>query len=603
MRRHRMLALASAGVLSAMALAPQVQALVIGDFEGTGSGDLDKWTAVNATSLTPVTGIGNTTGQYSLKVQVPQSFNQAILRSFAGSDPETVADRAALMSATQFSIDVTTRPEDFTLFNTTPQPPLNYVESWIKFENVVINGPGINWNQLPINEVNAWNEFQADGTIAEPGETGSDPAGPTTRHFTVSLGSVPWHLLTINPETGSPDWLQLIIITQSTNNFNGLTYYFDNIQINQVGSVATWLPDANGNWSNGANWSTGISPNDSSTTVNFFGAITAPRTVTVNAARTVAGMNFNNANTYTIGGTSLLTLTAATGNANIAVTAGSHIIACPITFGSDLNITVEGGATLSFTGNVTATGRSILKQGSGVVVFPYLRAAALQNVSNGVIISEKATPNSPSGTVVVGSLSIAGNLPYLDLTNNAMVVDYTAASPLNTIRDYILQGYNEGNGWVPLGITSSTANNPIASGPFAGKTPMLGFGEASAVGASTFAGQAVDSTAVLVRFTVGGDASLDGQIDITDLGLLATSWQTNAVWGGGDFNYDGFVDITDLGVLATNWQLGVGNPLGPDSFAAALASVGLGGVSVPEPAAAALAGLLLVAAAPRRARR
>jgi hypothetical protein len=85
-----------------------------------------------------------------------------------------------------------------------------------------------------------------------------------------------------------------------------------------------------------------------------------------------------------------------------------------------------------------------------------------------------------------------------------------------------------------------------------------------------------------------GDANLDGHVDVTDLGALATNWQTSSNWLGGDFNYDNFVDVTDLGALATNWQAGVGNPLGPDSLQSALAAVGLSPVSIPEPTVVAL---------------
>ena len=55
------------------------------------------------------------------------------------------------------------------------------------------------------------------------------------------------------------------------------------------------------------------------------------------------------------------------------------------------------------------------------------------------------------------------------------------------------------------------------------------------------------------------------------------------------------LDVTDLGLLATNWQAGVGSPLGPD-FATALAMVGLGGTSIPEPASIGLIALGLAGA-------
>jgi len=84
------------------------------------------------------------------------------------------------------------------------------------------------------------------------------------------------------------------------------------------------------------------------------------------------------------------------------------------------------------------------------------------------------------------------------------------------------------------------------------------------------------------------------------LGTLASNWQStgnNAVWTRGDFDYYGAVDVGDLGLLATNWQQGVGSPLGSTSLQEALASVGLGAVSVPESASMSIpiAGLMLLA--------
>src|SRR5262245_22894142 len=79
------LAAASAGVISMLGLTAPSHGIVIGNFE-TG---LDKWEAVDATGLTPVTGIGNTLGSFSLKLETPPSFHQSIIRSFAGSDAET----------------------------------------------------------------------------------------------------------------------------------------------------------------------------------------------------------------------------------------------------------------------------------------------------------------------------------------------------------------------------------------------------------------------------------------------------------------------------------------------------------------------------------
>jgi len=99
------------------------------------------------------------------------------------------------------------------------------------------------------------------------------------------------------------------------------------------------------------------------------------------------------------------------------------------------------------------------------------------------------------------------------------------------------------------------------------------------------------NTEVIIAYTYYGDADLNGQVDVADLGILATNWQTSGDWGKADFDYSGFIDVADLGLLATNWQAGVGSPLGPN-FAEALASFGLGGVSVPEPAVLGLLALI-----------
>jgi hypothetical protein len=166
-----------------------------------------------------------------------------------------------------------------------------------------------------------------------------------------------------------------------------------------------------------------------------------------------------------------------------------------------------------------------------------------------------ASGNRVLVTTNVGEGSEGGQI---DLTNNDMIVDYTGTSQLDSVRQLIKQGYGGGT-WNGIGIASSTA----AAAPH---NTGLGYAEATEQFGgfpATFSGQQVDNTAVLVKYTWYGDANLDGQVDVTDLGRLATNWQLSSRrWTQGDFNYDLTVNVTDLGQLATNWQLGVGNPLG-----------------------------------------
>ena len=55
-----------------------------------------------------------------------------------------------------------------------------------------------------------------------------------------------------------------------------------------------------------------------------------------------------------------------------------------------------------------------------------------------------------------------------------------------------------------------------------------------------------------------GDCNQDGDVDIDDLSLLASNWNTSSgmTWADGDFDGDGCVDINDLSLLATNWGTG-----------------------------------------------
>ena len=73
---------------------------------------------------------------------------------------------------------------------------------------------------------------------------------------------------------------------------------------------------------------------------------------------------------------------------------------------------------------------------------------------------------------------------------------------------------------------------------------------------------------------VGGDADSNLKVELVDLGVLATYYNTGGnPWTQADFNFDYTVDLVDLGILATNY--------GYDGT----------GAGVPEPATMALFGL------------
>src|SRR6185369_2080873 len=106
------------------------------------------------------------------------------------------------------------------------------------------------------------------------------------------------------------------------------------------------------------NWR-GTLPANSYATANFTSGITAPRTLTIDTSLTMADLNFDNANSYTLAGPGTITLDALIGITTVTVVTGSHTIAAPVTLSKDVQITVGVASALSFTGTVTATGKSI----------------------------------------------------------------------------------------------------------------------------------------------------------------------------------------------------------------------------------------------------
>jgi hypothetical protein len=67
-----------------------------------------------------------------------------------------------------------------------------------------------------------------------------------------------------------------------------------------------------------------------------------------------------------------------------------------------------------------------------------------------------------------------------------------------------------------------------------------------------FDGQTVQGSDVVAAYTYGGDANLDGKINIDDYGLIDSHvGQSGSAfgWHNGDFNYDGKINIDDYGII------------------------------------------------------
>ena len=263
--------------------------------------------------------------------------------------------------------------------------------------------------------------------------------------------------------------------------------------------------------------------------------------------------NFNNTATFAGGHFSSGSLM---NNAALAQTAGTVVVAGP----------VVGSGSLTVTGG-QFNARSISQ--------PHLTVGG-----TGVVRLAGADVASRVATL---DMTGAGT-GRLDLTDTAMVIDYTGESPLAVIQLLVTSGYN-GGVWNGPGILTT-------SGP----GYAIGFAEASDLSAVPVVFQPADSTSILLRGTRYGDANLDGVVNLDDFNRFAASFGTGDAWHEGDFNYDGVSNLDDFNLFAANFgQSAAGANVTAQDWA------GLAGV-VPEPAASGLV-IALPALLRRRRRR
>jgi hypothetical protein len=101
-------------------------------------------------------------------------------------------------------------------------------------------------------------------------------------------------------------------------------------------------------------------------------------------------------------------------------------------------------------------------------------------------------------------------------------------------------------------------------------------------------------------YTYGGDANLDGKINIDDYVRIDSGIAAGLTgWSNGDFNYDGKVNIDDY---TTVIDANIGNQNGFVFPTGSGIGEGMNAVAVPEPAAltVALGGVALLARRRRR---
>ncbi len=427
-------------------------------------------------------------------------------------------------------------------------------------------------------------------------DTSPTNSTPVTAQFTGGVDQflVNWH----DPsDTGATTGDSSVILQTQLNNAGGTeqgTAALDQFTVGQLRQG--WQGASGANWSDPASWSDGdifhvngdatISsvPNFVGANVKFTNAA-SPTIVTTDLDQTVGAMLFDSAQSFTVqpGGLGQGTLQMDTRwLANeITVLQGSHTIISPINTYKDLRLVATNP-----TGVITLAGQvrdlsgagtlALSKSGPGTAQMLNVRFFNVAIDGGTLRILPGATNNSPESASVIQNLTIAGGAAAptarLDLTNNALNLDYSGASPLNDVRQLLLAGATTGNG-----IVSSASTARL----------KLGYIEGSLLPGGSYAGQSLDGSNVVVALTVGGDANFSGSVNLDDFTALAAAFGGSGVWSSGDFDYNGVVNLDDFTALAANFGQSAGD---------------LPRASVPEPGAIGLVvGAMLTTLRRRRA--
>jgi hypothetical protein len=277
--------------------------------------------------------------------------------------------------------------------------------------------------------------------------------------------------------------------------------------------------------------------------------------------------------------------------------AGTSTIVPAVLLTAGATCTVGDGNTLTLGGGLNGGGHALVKDGGGTLLTAGATNLAGLNLAGGtVVLSDAGGPK----TLVTQGLMIAGGASptaTLDLGTGNAVIGYPdgGTSPMKDVLGWVKSGLSGGPNkyWDGPGITSSAARDDAPA------LTAVGLADNQDLGLATFAGEALDATCVLARYTWWGDSDLSGAVDWENDFLafqngVVFGIQNGDPWYYGDYNYDGAVDWDNDFLMFQNGILFQTGPL-----ASGQASV------VPEPPTLLLlgAGFALAVAAGRHRRR
>ena len=346
------------------------------------------------------------------------------------------------------------------------------------------------------------------------------------------------------------------------------TLYFTGSSTNSLNTAANYSTDL-------AGASVASTTPGGATDVSFASTNGKNLSTTLASNLTVNSLTFGTgavaSNAVTIGGPGTLTINAAavgypagtgvtvqSGAASVTIAANVALaVSQSWTNNSANTFAVSGGVnlgantlTLAGSGNDTFSGAVSGTGGLAVTGTAKLNVASIGSVSVTTLNSTTAIANagtiSESGGGSIDSITGAGTL---NVTGGTLALSNPTFGTLNTQSAINLSG---------SGVLDLKKNQIQVNGNQY-NTLVSAFKAGSLTSSSITTGRTIginyNGTTTLARYTLAGDADLDGSVSINDFNTLAANFGTpsGATWAQGDFDYDGSVSINDFNALAANF--------------------------------------------------
>jgi hypothetical protein len=355
-------------------------------------------------------------------------------------------------------------------------------------------------------------------------------------------------------------------------------FYIDDVRVSTVGvdppALREWQSTGAGVWSNVNNWDPAFVPDGPDHQVLFGASITAPSTVALDTAVTVNTIEFNNANSYAVGGPGSIALSGA--SPSILSTTGNHQLQVKVSL-EDFATAAGTGGSLDFNNVVDLGGNQLTTTGA-------------VNLNHSVISS------TGTGSIVnSGVLGTAGGTPIAaNLTSTGSLAIDIAGVAANQVDVFSITGSASLQGSILVDVLGSySPAGPITILTATGGINLTGALTLSGPDANLFSGVSVVGNNLVLNVGAAGptgDYNGNGVVDAADYTVWRDTLNTNVAAGtGADGNQNGMIDTGDY----TFWKTRFGNNVGSGAGLSA---------AVPEPATAWILLIGLVAMLSQRGR-